>query len=205
MTSVEPTRRERRKEETKERIFQAALSLFTERGFAATTVEEICTRADVAKGTFFNHFPRKEATLGYLAERWLTEAEQRAAAILAGSGAAWEKLLTMFTEFAGFYERERGLAGALVQEWTRQLYAGDEVWMRWQDLGARIVRELQEHGEVRADVDPRRANSLLQGVYHGTVQQWVETAEPPFSLTSELRMRLVLVMEGLTPCRPGGR
>ncbi|PYP30001.1 MAG: TetR/AcrR family transcriptional regulator, partial [Gemmatimonadetes bacterium] len=50
----EVSRRERKKEETKERIFKAAFALFKHKGVDATTVEEICDKADVAKGTFFN-------------------------------------------------------------------------------------------------------------------------------------------------------
>jgi len=204
MTIIELTRRERKKEETKERIFQAAMSLFQEKGFDATTIEEICTKADVAKGTFFNYFPRKEAALGYLAEQWLGEAEDRAAVILNEPGPSLDKLLAMFTEFAAFYERERSLARPLVQEWTRQLYSGDAVCLRWQDLGATVVRRLQQQGEVRADVSATRAHQLLESVYHGTVQQWVEAAEPPYPLTTELNERLRVVIEGLRPRSPGG-
>src|SRR5947199_4261189 len=68
---IEPTegRRERRKEETKSQIFQAAMRLFERKGVFDTTVEEITESADVAKGTFFNYFPSKEAILNKLAER----------------------------------------------------------------------------------------------------------------------------------------
>src|SRR5277367_2380817 len=55
-----PSRRERRSSETRERIFQAALRLFSERGFHNVTVEQITESADVGKGTFFNYFPSKE-------------------------------------------------------------------------------------------------------------------------------------------------
>jgi hypothetical protein len=41
MTDVELSRRERKKEETKERIFKAAFALFKRQGVEATTVEEI--------------------------------------------------------------------------------------------------------------------------------------------------------------------
>lgn len=204
MPIVELTRRERKKEETKERIFQAAFGLFRAKGFEAATVEEICTAADVAKGTFFNYFPRKEAVLAYLAEQWQAEAEQRAVMILGAPGRAWEKLLEMFTEFAGFYEAEGALARPLVQEWTRQLYAGDEVCQRWQELGEGVVRRLQMQGEVRRDLDATRASALLQCAYHGTVQQWVESPEPPYPLKDELRKRLTLIMEGLAVRAPGG-
>src|SRR5579862_9724680 len=63
-------RRERRRLETRERIYRAALELFAERGFMETTVEDITEAADVGKGTFFNYFPTKEHVLAtYGAER----------------------------------------------------------------------------------------------------------------------------------------
>ena len=84
MTAIELTRRERKKEETKERIFNAAMKLFRSRGFEETTIEEITEKADVAKGTFFNYFPRKEEVLRYLSEQWLEEVEDKLAAEFKG-------------------------------------------------------------------------------------------------------------------------
>ncbi len=66
MTEIEVSRRERKKDETRERIFKTAIKLFHARGFEATTVDDITEKADVAKGTFFNYFPRKESVLAYL-------------------------------------------------------------------------------------------------------------------------------------------
>ncbi len=50
------SRLERRKQEMREKILMAAFDLFLAQGVAATTIEEICERADVANRTFFNHF-----------------------------------------------------------------------------------------------------------------------------------------------------
>src|SRR5450631_3073192 len=63
VTATRPGRRERRRQETHERIFRCALRLFAQRGYLDTTVEEITEAADVAKGTFFNYFPTKEHLL----------------------------------------------------------------------------------------------------------------------------------------------
>jgi AcrR family transcriptional regulator len=55
-----PGLRERRRQETRARIVDAAAELFTERGFDAVSVMEIAKRAGVVEKTVFNHFPVKE-------------------------------------------------------------------------------------------------------------------------------------------------
>lgn len=63
-TPGEPeSRRDRKRRSTHEALVVAALDLFEERGFAATTIEDITERADVARRTFFRHFTSKEAVL----------------------------------------------------------------------------------------------------------------------------------------------
>jgi AcrR family transcriptional regulator len=52
--------RERRRQETRDRIVDAAAGLFAERGFDAVSVVEIAQRAGVVEKTVFNHFPVKE-------------------------------------------------------------------------------------------------------------------------------------------------
>src|SRR6266542_7003388 len=52
--------RERKRRQTRERIANTAMTLFLERGFEATTVEDIASAADVSKRSFFDYFPIKE-------------------------------------------------------------------------------------------------------------------------------------------------
>lgn len=54
-------KQQERRERTHRQILDAALRIFREKGYAATTVEDICRHAGVTKGAFFYYFPDKEA------------------------------------------------------------------------------------------------------------------------------------------------
>lgn len=53
------SKRELRKRELRSRIIEASMGLFTEKGFADTTIDEICVAADVARRTLYAYFPTK--------------------------------------------------------------------------------------------------------------------------------------------------
>lgn len=53
MATGEGTRFERRKQQSRDRILEAAFELFRAQGIERTTIEDICERADVATRTFF--------------------------------------------------------------------------------------------------------------------------------------------------------
>ncbi len=200
MTEVELSRRERKKEETKDRIFKAAFALFKRQGVEATTIDDICEKADVAKGTFFNYFPRKEAVFGHLAEEWFAQAEAESAAILARPGRVGPQLIAMFSELAAFYEEEPSLARYVLQEvMQNQHNEDDEMCRNWDELALRLIQKLQTNGELRTDESPERVAGVLHCVHQGTILEFVASAEPPFPLRTELRRRLTLAIEGLAP------
>jgi AcrR family transcriptional regulator len=55
-----PGLRQRKRQQTRERLTQAAMALFLERGFEATTLDDIAAAADVSRRSFFHYFASKE-------------------------------------------------------------------------------------------------------------------------------------------------
>jgi AcrR family transcriptional regulator len=202
MTETTISRRERKKEETKERIFKVAVELFRTKGFDATTIDEITEKADVAKGTFFNYFPRKEAVLGYLAEVRMQRALDEAEAILSERRPAREKILSLFLDVASSYQEDRELSWfVLMESIQRELVPGEDVHHRWHELAARVIARGQETGELKVGIDPRRAELVLHSVFMGTVFMWLrcpETMLGELDLASEIRERFDLVFDGLS-------
>ena len=81
--------RQQKADDTRRRLFAAAVQLFTQAGYHATTVEAIAARAGVAKGTFFVHFPAKDAVILELVRRQTDAAlAARTAALATGPLAA---------------------------------------------------------------------------------------------------------------------
>jgi AcrR family transcriptional regulator len=89
---------------TPERLVRAALDLFTEQGYDATTVSQIAERAGVTKMTFFRHFPDKREVLfagQEIHSRILADAIAAApgpATPVQAVGAALDALAATFTE-----------------------------------------------------------------------------------------------------------
>lgn len=59
---LRPGLRERKKIKTRRAIRTAAYALIEERGYDATTIEQIADRAEVSPSTVFRYFPTKEAS-----------------------------------------------------------------------------------------------------------------------------------------------
>src|ERR1700759_5187049 len=55
--------RERKRQQTRQRIVDAGLALFLQKGIEATTLDEIAAAADISRRTFFAYFPAKEDTV----------------------------------------------------------------------------------------------------------------------------------------------
>jgi AcrR family transcriptional regulator len=62
---------QQRSEETRTKIMEAAVKLFSKRGYNKASVDEICEEAGISKGAFYHHFKSKQALFLALLDGWL--------------------------------------------------------------------------------------------------------------------------------------
>ena len=156
---ADPGRRARKKARTRQEILDAAMTLFEREGFDAVTVEQICQAADVARGTFFLHFPAKSALLPEWNRQLASELRTRLAEPR-GSAAAEYRMLV--DHVGQGWLRHADVMAAMLRDFLTgpeaARAAGDD------DLRAlveEIVRRGQERGEFRRNVSPRLAATAL--------------------------------------------
>ena len=78
-------RMQKRGELTRSRILDAARTSFSQHGYDATGVAEICRLAGLSKGAFYHHFSSKQAVFMELLNRWLEGIDTQLAAARSGA------------------------------------------------------------------------------------------------------------------------
>ena len=173
--SGQPSRRDRKKAETRARIGRAALELISRRGLAGTSVEEITEAADVGKGTFFNYFPSKEYVFLVLVEIQYRKLRQALAEAERGRRSIRLVLHDLFLALAKEPGSSQDLTAALV---SAILGSGKvrDLAAAGMSEGRRLLSYIfslgQERGEVRGDADPRIMSLAFQEALFGTLVVW---------------------------------
>ena len=176
--------RTRRRTDTRQRLYEAAMELIAEHGFSATTVEDIALRAGVAKGTVYYNFPSKNALFEELLRHGvgLLTADFRAAV---EGVAPPEAVLALIRAELAYIERHRSFAQLLLsemwrtnREWhqTLQLLRSEAV-----DVIADVLRRGVREGQFDPALDVRMAAAALFGVCLVVAVDWL-VFEPDRSL-----------------------
>ena len=155
------TRRARKKERTRREIFGAAMDLFAKRGFDAVTIEAICDAADVARGTFFLHFPSKAALIW----EWNRQvADEFRAALREPRKSAVTELRALVEHISAKLLAQEDVMAGMLREFFAAPPAADDARAQSQDLHAlveELVRRGQKRGELRRSLDPRLCVAAL--------------------------------------------
>ena len=190
------SRRARKKDRTRSEIFRAALDLFGARGYEAVTVEQICAAADVARGTFFLHFPSKAALLFDWNRELAAELAERLRDPRDSALAQYRMLVEALGEqWRRRPDATRALLHALIGRRAEDRPAPER------DLRAlveRVVERGQERGEFRRNVSAR----LAAAAFLATCAAGFAAAAPDGPPAAQRNELLHALLHGLSEPRP---
>lgn len=191
------SRRERKKLETRQALLEAAATLFHEKGFDETTVEEITEQADVAKGTFFNYFPSKEALL----VEWAVWGVERLQAMLdvsqgaPASPVARLKLL-MYHLHGRVADDMHFIQRAMATRLSTPPPPPHRARHQLHGLFVDLVAEAQACGEIRPGVDTELISDLIHTAFFRRMIACRDNDKKPPS-TAHIDEIVNLLMDGL--------
>ena len=98
-------RRSRHVAQTRERILDAALELFSKQGAQATTMTEVARRADVSPTTVSNHFATQDSLIEAVVSRVFDDIQVPDSTIFAGTRSMAGRLRVLTSSIYAFFER----------------------------------------------------------------------------------------------------
>jgi AcrR family transcriptional regulator len=168
--------RSRRREDTRQRLFEAAVALIAEQGFSATTVDDIALRAKVAKGTVYYNFKSKTDLFEELLRYGVGLLTDEFRAAVAGLPPR-DAVAALVRAELDYIRRYRAFAQLLLSEmWrTNREWQQTLILLREQAIGviAETVQAGVDSGDLPADLDVRVASSALFGVGLVVAVDWL--------------------------------
>ena len=185
------TPRERRRDLTRERLFEAALEEFRREGFDHASISRIAKRAGVSRASFYFHFPTKDHVL--LELQW--NLELRVVERLQGR----ESLRSALHEFVdGLIEVENSVGDAelyrdMIRIYSRRpegLSLDDQPFPLVFEIGKHFAKGMQ-HGELRQGLEPAQATHLVLSSVFGYL---VGSSGPSESWRADLEVLISLYL-----------
>lgn len=196
-------RRQKRWLQLHDAIYDAACELLLEADFESTSVDQIAERADVARKTAYNHFPRKR---DFISE-WGKRRRQQVGAALSDELLAEPSLDVVlrhyFAELAALNASSRALTIRMLMGWREHGGPFDADPHELADVFERFVAAAAERGEVTTGIPPRHVATMLYSSYFGLLYDWCAGTdmEPPFDLELAFVKTVEMVTAGLRPGR----
>jgi AcrR family transcriptional regulator len=200
MTAEAPSKREQQRQERRRQILEAALTVFSQKGFHAANVSDVAAEAGVSQGTIYWYFASKEELLTAALLWYFVDFGEEALAAIEKCETASEKLQALGRSMEGFAGESEGLFTLFVSWWAsseRRDEAG-QVWLdllvQYKDVFVGLIDEGVESGEF-APVDAEQLAWALMAAYDGLAAYGM--LMPDLGLARSSQAFIEVILKGL--------
>src|SRR6266446_1885044 len=189
-------------------LVDAGTRLILEQGYHQTGIQDVLQAAGVPKGSFYYYFPSKEAfgqaVIAQFASAYLARLEQYLGDTTARP---LTRLRRHHEDLRARFERRGCRGGCLIGNLRQELADQSElfgaqleaVFTDWRERYARLFREAQAVGELRADRDPEALADFYLDSFEGALLRAKVSKSP-----APLRVFLTCMFDGVLHGRPAG-
>ncbi len=188
--------REKKKIETKSKIFEVAGSLFKEKGFESTTVDEITAEAGIGKGTFFNYFPTKAALLREFGKGKDEFVHDLVREELGKNSSTKEKIKNILVRAAKSNENDKELTKIFVFEYLRNYGNEERKSGSLNQLMKVLLENGAKNGDVKEDIDIKMAAENLTAIYFHSLMEWL-WSDNHRSFSASISEKIDLIFSGI--------
>jgi TetR/AcrR family acrAB operon transcriptional repressor len=192
---------------TRETLLKAALNVFSRKGFASSTLEDIAQEAGVTRGAVYWHFQGKADLYNTLMDSYASRRVDIVQGAVTEGGGLAEILRRVFVRLLVAVEKDQPLREVMEislfkTERMQELNEGQQQRVQGtRALLGEISGALQQgvvSGELRADIDPDEMARAFLGFQNGMIYLWL--ADPDaFSLAESAPAMAEIFLQGVTP------
>jgi len=163
--------------ETQNAILNSALELFSKNGYDATSVADICSKANVSKGAFYHHFSSKQDLFLALMGIWLNDVIALFQSVSVGTANIPQIFENMAAISGGIFDALESGFPILLEFWT-QANRQPAVWQRAVEPYRQFLEYFTEliqtgiyEGAFKKSLDPEVSARVLTSVAMGLLLQ----------------------------------
>jgi AcrR family transcriptional regulator len=187
--------RQHQKEKLKQLLYDTALVFFRKQGYENTTVQQITEAAQVAKGTFFNHFPTKEHVVAQWYRQITFDVLEKLKALNFHSSR--QAIGTLVNDLATRSAADPVLFNIKTQHVIASDFLSDEerfLDAQLMDFCLQHIKEGKACNEISKQLNESFFSSMILTVLTGTTREWV-ISHHGFDLCQTLDERISFLFE----------
>ena len=192
-------RRERKKQETKQKITKIAMYLFRKQGYDSTTMEQISEEVDISKATLYNYFPVKESIISSAWQANVKDLKLHILEMIQLLPDTKSRIQKTFTKAATeLFKSKQDIYKIYLSYWLSNLNnpaLHDRLQSGFEDIFSMIIKLGQQAGDIRKDISVELLSKQLEINYLTACISWL--SEPKlFPLEKTLTQTVSLFVDG---------